>query len=331
MKQAYNKILQLEEFGPAGEQLNTLLTALTSEALAHKEHGAVEEVLRLEGAEFLRKLFQGYLDGRSKQEQQADEITGCDGTMRNHHRQGCQRSLMTRFGEVTVTRIGYSARSTNSLFPMDAELNLPADKYSHGLRKLVAEAAAQKSFDEVVLSIQRTTAGKVPKLQAEQLVAEIAQDFESFYCETQNTLPEQTKDLLILSTDGKGIVMRHDSLREHTRKAAENEKHKLKTRLSPGEKSNRKRMATVATVYDVARHMRTAEEIMSTDKEHKKRRDRERETNVSGRAQRESPGQWLRRCLTRRSGEILNRSAPGLCSSMGRSNSCTTSSSASTS
>ena len=40
-------------------------------------------------------------------------------------------------------------------------------------------------------------------------------------------------------------------LREATRKAAQNGKHKIQTRLSPGEKHHRKRMATVAAVYEI--------------------------------------------------------------------------------
>ena len=107
----------------------------------------------------------------------------------------------------------------------------------------------------------------MPKLQTEKLVAAVAGDFEEFYKGNQGAAPEGSKDPLILSFDGKGIVMRHDSLREQTKKAAEREDHKLKTRLSKGEKANRKRMATVATVYDVERHMRTAEEVMRSDKE----------------------------------------------------------------
>ena len=70
---------------------------------------------------------------------------------------------------------------------------------------------------------------------------------------------------LVLSVDGKGIVMRTDGLREATRKAAERDQHKRKARLAPGEKSNRKRMATVATVYSVAPHVRTAEHIMGLE------------------------------------------------------------------
>lgn len=66
------------------------------------------------------------------------------------------------------------------------------------------------------------------------------------------------EDLLIISTDGKGIVMRHEDLRESTRRAAEKSARKLETRLTPGEKSNRKRMAQVATVYSIAPFPRAA-------------------------------------------------------------------------
>ena len=56
---------------------------------------------------------------------------------------------------------------------------------------------------------------------------------------------DPSSELLVLSTGGKGIVMRHEDLRESTRLAAEKKVNKLETRLTPGEKSNRKRMAQV--------------------------------------------------------------------------------------
>ncbi len=55
------------------------------------------------------------------------------------------------------------------------------------------------------------------------------------------------------------MLQRH--LREQTRKAAENQSHKLNNRLSKGEKSNSKRMATVAAVYTVEPYIRTPEQI----------------------------------------------------------------------
>jgi hypothetical protein len=57
-------------------------------------------------------------------------------------------------------------------------------------------------------------------------------------------------------------VMRHEDLREGTKRAAEKAVRKVETRLTPGEKSNRKRMAQVATVYSVAPFPRKPSEIV---------------------------------------------------------------------
>ena len=76
------------------------------------------------------------------------------------------------------------------------------------------------------------------------------------------------EDFLVLTLDGKGVVMLHEDLREETRRRAEQSVHKLETRLSAGEKHNRKRMATVAAVYSVNAYPRAPEEIM--DKEARK-------------------------------------------------------------
>jgi hypothetical protein len=96
----------------------------------------------------------------------------------------------------------------------------------------------------------------VPKRQAEALAADLSQDFEAFYASRGSNGPEPTLDPVVMSLDGKGIVMRREDLREATRRAAEREQHKLKTRLSQGEKRNRKRMATVAAVYSSERTVR---------------------------------------------------------------------------
>ena len=58
-----------------------------------------------------------------------------------------------------------------------------------------------------------------------------------------------------------------DSLREETRKRAAESKNKLQTRLSTGEKKDRKRMSEVASVYTTLPDPRTAESIMNLDKD----------------------------------------------------------------
>jgi len=63
--------------------------------------------------------------------------------------------------------------------------------------------------------------------------------------------PAERDDVVVLSVDGKGIVMRPDSLRAQTARAGAAATSKLQTRLSKGEKRNRKRMAEVGAVYDL--------------------------------------------------------------------------------
>jgi len=69
----------------------------------------------------------------------------------------------------------------------------------------------------------------------------------------------------VLQFDGKGIVVRPDSLRECTAKAAKRSK-KLNSRLSQGEKKDRKRMAQVATVYSAIPDIRSPDLIMNNEK-----------------------------------------------------------------
>lgn len=265
MSKGYNKTSQnFDEFAAAEKQF-IFLTDGIKDRVKKIEHSDLEELLDKEGKELIRCILQGHLDRLAKEEPVFDEVVGSDDVVRKQHRYDTEKKLMTVFGEVKVTRIRYSQPGKKGLHPLEARLNLPDDKYSHNIRKRVAVESSKVSYDETIKSIETTTAGKVGKLQAEQLVAKASQDFEAFYSSRKGNKSERAEDILAISLDGKGVVMRKEGLRESTRKAAEKEKHKLKTRLSRGEKGNRKRMATVAAVYDIEEHYRTAEQIMNIE------------------------------------------------------------------
>jgi hypothetical protein len=266
MEQRYNINDGFDElFAIADNLYDNLKRALVSTEMKKLEHGDIEERVAGDGLEILKQLVQVHFDVRAQEEVHKESVIGSDGVVRNHRRDGCKRSLETLFGNVTVTRVGYSQRDTTSLFPLDAELNLPSNKYSHGLMRRSAKESIRGSFDDAVSSIEETTGGAVPKRQLEDLAIEVAQDFEAFYSSQSDEAVEETADPLIISLDGKGIVMRQEALRGQTKKAAENEEHKLKTRLSKGEKRNRKRMAAVATVYDIEKYRRSAKSIMGLE------------------------------------------------------------------
>jgi hypothetical protein len=131
----------------------------------------------------------------------------------------------------------------------------------------VIEEVTKGSYDDTVASVARHTGVTVGKRQVEGMAVAAAQDFDSFYesrAANEDDARTDESSLLVVSTDGKGIVMRQDGLRDSTKKAAEASSSKLNKRLSKGEKRNRKRMATVAAVYAIAPFVRAPDEIMAS-------------------------------------------------------------------
>ncbi len=214
----------------------------------------------------MRLLLQGHLDERARQEPDFDSVRHrtCQHT---HKRKNRSRQLNTLFGKVEVCRKSYSVGGVDSIFPQDAELNLSADQYSDGLRCQTAFLVSEQSFDKSSASISRNTATTVAKRQVENITRHLSQDFDAFYKSRPLEVTDNS-NLLVLTCDGKAVVMRQADLRPATRKAAKSSKHKKQTRLSRGEKGNRKRMATVASVYDIEPHIRSADSIIRNKKEH---------------------------------------------------------------
>lgn len=228
-----------------------------------KTHAELEARIKVDGFELLRELFQSHLWLRSQQEKRLTGVVGVD-EQRRGHVEPSERGLTTIFGPVRVPRLSYGGRGVSDLHPADASLNLPREEASHGLRKMAAVEGCKASFEEVVKAIDSHTGAHVAKRQAEELVRRAAGDFDAFY-ESGTATPHSraTNDLMVMSADGKGIVVLRRDLRAGTRKAADSASHKLESRLSPGEKKNRKRMATVAAVYSVAPFIRTPEDILA--------------------------------------------------------------------
>ncbi len=163
-----------------------------------------------------------------------------------------------------MTRKAYRKRGLANLHPADAALNLPVEKHSHGLRRLAAIESSRGSFDAAVDAIERGTGQHLGKRQVEELASRAAVDFDAYYLRRQAPTG-QVGDVLVISCDGKGVVMRPGSLRPGTAKAAAHTNPKLATRLSKGEKRGRKRMAEVGAVYDITPVPRCPDDVLPGD------------------------------------------------------------------
>jgi hypothetical protein len=248
----------LSSFTDSFAAFEALVSSLQTDEMVGSSHVDVETHIDDKGTEVLRLLLQDHLALRAERESKRP-MTGADGEARTEARTG-ERDLMSLFGGVVVRRIALTKRGVSGgLRPMDAWLNLPSDSFSLVVRKEIAWAAANGSFESAVGDVVRLTGATVHKRQAERLAMAFAQDFGGFY-ESRGPEAVVSGDLLVLSFDGKGVVMRPEGLRAETQKRA---KAAPKTRrLKPGQKPNRKRMAAVATIYDLEATPRGSEDVL---------------------------------------------------------------------
>ena len=246
-------------FCESRQSMKKLEDDLISDEAMHASLYEIEEMMGKAGRELMRAMMQAHFDRRSAQEREV-KVVDSDGVERVRICDG-RRAVMTEFGEVILDRKLYQADGAEALAPLDAALDLPDEKYSLKVRRIVAEEAARASFDEVVEQVKKQSGAEVPKRQAEELAVRAACDFDDFY-RSRLREPEDSDQLLVLSFDGKGIATLHRDLREATRKKAESTPRRLETRLTKGEKPNRKRMAEVATVYSIGEWPRTIADVL---------------------------------------------------------------------
>jgi len=249
-------------FASARAAFEGTIAWLESVQAAGMAHADLEKRLQIDVRELTRLGLQGHLDLRAEQEVRV-AVSGADGVRRGCMEAGRRRPLLSVFGPVVVSRNAYRAKGHQNLCPADAGLNLPVEQHSHGLRRVSAIEAARGSYDDTLAAIERATGQVLGKRQVEQLAQRAAVDFDGFYAARQ--IAGEPGDALIISCDGKGVVMRHHALRPATRRQAAGASTKLKTRLSKGEKRNRKRMAEVGAVYDTTPAARTAADVMPAD------------------------------------------------------------------
>ncbi len=250
-----------DAFAAARGCFEEMVGFLEGDESARMSHAELEEELVRRGREVQRLAFQDHLDLRALRERRG-HVVDATGVFHGAVEAGHARRLSTVVGTVTVERLAYRHRGSQSLHPQDAALNLPDQLHSHGIRRLAAVESTRGSFDEAAAAIERGTGVAVAKRQVEFLSERAATDVEGFY-ETRTCTQAEETDVLVISADGKGIVVRPDSLRPATEKAAATATTKLTTRLSKGEKRNRKRMAEVGAVYDVSPVPRSPEDVMA--------------------------------------------------------------------
>jgi hypothetical protein len=236
---------------PAALEFTLLEAWLASRPALQLPLHQIESQQQTKGREVQRLLLQAHLQHRGNGDVGvALCVPQAAGDVLYTHRRLSARSLKTVFGAVEVVRLGYSRAGLPSIYPLDQTLALPARSFSYELQRRLVQAALQNPFHESVDAIADLTGVSVPKRSLEQMLRDAAQDFDAYY---QERAPEPAAgSILVAAVDGKGIPMVKPGGAQPT------------LRLTKGQKANRKRMATVATVFTRAPWVRTPEQVVES-------------------------------------------------------------------
>ena len=227
---------------------------LSGQAAASAGLSELERESERRGREILRLALQAHIDARGDGDVgEAVVLASRKESVRLAHKRVHTRPLVTLFGEVKVTRIGYGARGQEAIHPLDAELMLPGRLWSYECQRRLLRAVSCGPFDEAIALVAEITGTTIPKRSAEQLVQDAAVDFDSFYAARDaDTIAPADGEILVGAIDCKGIPMvKPDGAIKVVRRGK-------------GEKANKKKMATVAAVHSQPPIIRTPKDVIDS-------------------------------------------------------------------
>lgn len=236
---------------PADVEFALLQSWLASGSALQLPLHEIECRQQAKGREVQRLLLQAHLQQRGNGDVgPALYLQQRDGELFYSHRRLGTRALTTVFGTVELVRMGYSRPGASGIFPLDRALTLPGRSFSYELQRRLVKAAVQNPFLDSVQTIAGLTGVAVSKRSLEQILPDAAQDFDAFY--RQRSPEPATGAVLVAAVDCRGIPMVKPPGAQAT------------SRLTKGQKANKKRMATVATVFTRAPWVRTPQQVVES-------------------------------------------------------------------
>jgi hypothetical protein len=249
---------QEQDFLKARQQFDRLCELVRQ---AGREGWRMDEIER-ELMPRLMWLGREFLEGHVQAQGNGDvgpTVTSDDGTLRRSKKLHSRRYL-SAFGELVIARYVYAVREGQKAeyVPLDARLGLPAGENSYLLEDWQQRLSVKDSFGESVDDLKAILGHGVSVRTAEGMNRAMAAHAEGYRAAQPLPPPKEEAELLVVTADGKGVVMRRPVEKqlqdEATAKARSEKKGKHKT--------GKKQMAYVGAVYTIDRFRRTANDVL---------------------------------------------------------------------
>lgn len=241
----------LLQYRNAWSQMETWV--MSGEAAALPFHEVEQEVER-QGRAAMRLALQTHVDAHGTGHVgPLLKVSGPEGQERRYvARREDGAGIESLFGRIEVSRTAYVRPGEAAIHPLDEARQLPARSFSYEVQRRVVEEAVRGPYAEGLDCLDRNLGLEVPKRSAEQIVGDAAQDFDAFYQQRSLAAIGPSSAILVASADGKGVPL------------VKPEGAKRVVRRTKGQKANKKKMATVATVFTQAPRVRTPEEVVAS-------------------------------------------------------------------
>jgi hypothetical protein len=179
------------------------------------------------------------------------------------------RPYRSIFGLLSIARFVYGTREGQKIqqVPLDATLGLPEGESSYVLEDWTQRFCVQGPFAEAVRSLDDLLGLRPSVRSLEHMNQTLAEEAGNFACQRPAPPPEEEGELLVLTADHKGVIVRQEVV-------AADQPRQAPRQPDQEEKRGKKKMACVGAVYTMDRHVRTPQQIL--DELQRQQRDRDR-------------------------------------------------------
>jgi hypothetical protein len=260
-------ITQEQAFLKAHEQFQILLdfvarASAEQQRLDQAERGLLSALLEL-GGSLLTAFIAAAGDG-----DRGETTTAPDGSLERRLPEQHSRPYRSIFGILSVTRYVYGTREGQRIacVPLDAQLGLPEGEFSYVLEDWLQRFAVKDSFAEAAQSLQELL-GLKPSVRSIEDMNRTMADVAANFIDQRPTPPATEEgELVVLTADGKGVVMRRPAV-EAPRQAP---------KADAKAKTGKKQMACVGAFYTIDRFVRTADQVIDELQRKLRAKDRPR-------------------------------------------------------
>ena len=180
-----------------------------------------------------------------------EDVTTREGETLRRSEEPAPTTLRSIFGTHEFNGFTYSRGRNRAiqLRPVSARMSLPQKRWSYLLQEFSQMLCVDQAYDQAMTNLGGILGGRFSVDTTQQINSQVGVAAGEFLDDLPDPEPGSEAKLLVASADCKGVPL----VKEDVAKAAAFETAKK----NPGNR----RMATVASVYSVDAHVRTAEEI----------------------------------------------------------------------